>query len=100
MSKKKMTVELEVPFVWPKEVTNFAPWEKKQFDVSNKEYRDNAKIEQSRGMAMPKRERSIIAEQAKALLNGETKWRPTWQTLPVDDILMPRKGSTVTMARG
>ncbi|KAL9625199.1 MAG: hypothetical protein Q9160_000601 [Pyrenula sp. 1 TL-2023] len=94
-SKKKMTVELEKPFVWPQEITDFEQWEKKHHDLATKEGNDDLRIDNSRGNLPLKRERRIIAEQAKALLNGEAKWRPSWQTLPVDHHLLQRKDSSV-----
>lgn len=93
-SKKKMTVELEVPFIWPKETTDFSPWEKRNYELGNKEAKDTNLYEGSYGTVPQKRERRLIAEQARALLKGETKWRPSWQTLPMDNYLLPRKDST------
>lgn len=93
-SKKKMTVELEKPFVWPEEVTDFEAWEKKHHDMATKESYDDLKIDSSQGRLPLKRERRIIAEQAKALLNGEAKWRPSWQAMPIDDHLLQGKDSS------
>jgi len=44
--------------------------------------RNNSLTEfQRRLQAPPKEHRQTLAEQAKALLQGEEKWKPTWQTL-------------------
>ena len=84
-NKKKMTVELVEPFVWPEEVKDFANWEKKEFFASEKDTEERQdKLRDDANQKMTKGYSSSIAEQAKALLEGKEKWRSTRQTFPVD----------------
>jgi len=74
---KKMVVELESPFVWPEEPSDFEPWSK---DTYEKAREDNEKYQRSRGRLADERydveDRRSLNEQAKALLAGQEKWRP------------------------
>jgi len=73
-----MTVELERPFVWPAEPEDFSPWNQKE--VQESEAEQNASQDKMRptGDAIPNTERrERMREQAKALLEGKEKWRPS-----------------------
>jgi large subunit ribosomal protein L23 len=77
---KKMTVELEVPFVWPEqpseEELNEA-WSKETHTQGNA---DNDKYAEQRGRLadayVDKDERMSMREQAKALLSRKIEWKP------------------------
>ena len=104
-SKKKMTAELVKPFVWPEEVTDFSPyvtskcyhyhshidtfcysWEKDTYYGAQKESYQVQEELSPDAVTKPMKEEKIksIAEQAQDLLNGKTKWRPSWEHIPVD----------------
>ncbi|EEP80384.1 conserved hypothetical protein [Uncinocarpus reesii 1704] len=82
MSKKKMTVELTEPFVWPEEPTDYSPWERDTYFDAKKSQDD---FQEAHGhdaaMKAPERERELLAEQATRLKAGKEAWQPTWQTL-------------------
>ena len=42
------------------------------------------------GMEVPKKHRESIAEQARALLQKKQTWKPTWQTVPINNKAMER----------
>lgn len=93
MSKKKMTVQLVEPFVWPEEVTDLEPWEKKTYLSASKER--EARQEQQRLKSGPTDETiKSIAEQAKAVLRGKQEWKPTWKALPIDEVIPGRPDTT------
>jgi large subunit ribosomal protein L23 len=73
-SIKKMTVEMERPFVWP-EVPDLEKWDKKTFDAAQKEREENEKQFRPDGRQIPTKERASIAEQARLLLQGKEKWK-------------------------
>ncbi|KAL3472103.1 hypothetical protein BJX99DRAFT_236107 [Aspergillus californicus] len=81
-SKKRMTVEMHEPFVWPDAPGDMAPWEKDQFWKAAK-YQEQLQESQRPEAAMKPKEddRTIFDEEAKKLLSGEKPWRPTWQAL-------------------
>lgn len=74
---KKMTVEMEQPFVWPAEPDNYDAWNKTTFEKASK---DNEKYQEKRGRLADTlfdvEDRQSLREQAKALLEGREKWRP------------------------
>ncbi|KAE8352635.1 hypothetical protein BDV28DRAFT_157702 [Aspergillus coremiiformis] len=82
MAKKKMTVEMKQPFVWPEVPTDLEPWERDQFhkaaeyqsDVQDQQ-RPEAKMKPNSDM------RTSYAKEAEKLLDGSKSWRPTWQAL-------------------
>ncbi|KKK21242.1 mitochondrial 54S ribosomal protein, partial [Aspergillus ochraceoroseus] len=97
MAKKKMTVEMKQPFVWPDAPTDMAPWEKDQFFKAAK-YQSEIQDKQrpDAGMKANKDERETFEEDAKKLLDGSKSWRPTWQALGLNynrSILGATKGS-------
>ncbi|KAM5467518.1 mitochondrial 54S ribosomal protein YmL41 [Microsporum audouinii] len=82
MAKKKMTIEMTEPFVWPHEPEDFSPWERDTFYEAKKLQEDfQAAHSEDAPMKAPARKRELLAEQAKQVLKGEEQWQPTWQTL-------------------
>ncbi|KAL2829939.1 ribosomal protein L23-domain-containing protein [Aspergillus cavernicola] len=81
-SKKRMTVEMRQPFVWPEQPENMEAWEKDQFWKAAKYQQQSQKARQPESaMEANKEEREALDEEAKKLLGGEKPWRPTWQAL-------------------
>jgi len=80
-----MTVELVEPFVWPNEVTDFAPWDR-DFQISQVRdtKKEQAKLNPQRNLTENKERRKSLAQQAKDLLEGRVGWKPTWQSIPED----------------
>ncbi|KAL2853215.1 hypothetical protein BJY01DRAFT_77800 [Aspergillus pseudoustus] len=81
-SKKRMTVEMKQPFVWPEAPEDMSPWEKDQFFKAAK-YQDNIqKSQQFENKTKPNtEEREAFEAEANKLLDGSKPWRPTWQAL-------------------
>ncbi|KAL2783561.1 ribosomal protein L23-domain-containing protein [Aspergillus keveii] len=81
-SKKRMTVEMREPFVWPEAPEDMTPWEKDQY-FKAAEYQDNIqKSQQFENKTKPNEaEREAFEAEAKKLLDGSKPWRPTWQAL-------------------
>lgn len=93
MAKKKMTVELVEPFVWPDEIKDFTAWEKESYWETAKENMEAQRKMQADAILKPnEKQRKSIAEQAKEMLQGKRTWKPTWQSLPTDVRVM--QGST------
>ena len=95
---KRMTVTLETPFVWPELPTDRAPW---SVDSTWRMYKgsreESAAQEESTTPKKPdKRHRVSIAQQAKALLDGSDKWKPTWESLATEAVIMRRPTVTTT----
>ncbi|RAL58670.1 hypothetical protein DID88_002976 [Monilinia fructigena] len=79
-SIKRMMVEMERPFVWPEEPTDFSDW-----DQEGSKKRKEFEQELQEGMypdakQKPSKERLSIAEQARAILQGKKVWKPTLDT--------------------
>ena len=55
-------------------------WDKETYDAAKKE-QDVDRIARVRGVGgtVPRKDRSIIAEQARILLEGKESWRPGWK---------------------
>ncbi|KAI9829859.1 MAG: hypothetical protein M1819_005957 [Sarea resinae] len=73
---KKMTVEMDKPFVWPEEPADFSPWDKERMEAaqkSQKEYRESFLPDANQ---KPAKGKKSLAEQAKALLEGKERWKP------------------------
>ncbi|CRG83949.1 hypothetical protein PISL3812_01305 [Talaromyces islandicus] len=81
-SKKKMTIEMTQPFVWPEPPKSDEDWNKKEFYDSEK-YTSELQKEFSGQNATeaPESTRESYKKQAKDLLEGKAAWRPTWQAL-------------------
>jgi large subunit ribosomal protein L23 len=83
MSKKRMTVELVEPFVWPEVIEDLSPWENETYWSSTKDQVEFQRTLQPEATIKPKEgHRKSIAEQAKELLEGRTQWKPTWMSIP------------------
>jgi len=79
-----MLVEMERPFVWPEEPEDYDRWDKETYDAAFKSREEGDKRNPMRreSRRLPTEERQSIAEQAKALLEGEAKWaaaNPKWE---------------------
>ncbi|EEH49483.1 mitochondrial 54S ribosomal protein YmL41 [Paracoccidioides brasiliensis Pb18] len=82
MAKKKMTVEMTEPFIWPEEPKDYKPWEKERFFETKEYQRDiSEKMEPDAKNKAPERKWKTVSEQAKRLLDGKEKWEPTWKAL-------------------
>ncbi|KAL6238629.1 hypothetical protein BDW75DRAFT_201209 [Aspergillus navahoensis] len=81
-SRKRMTVEMKEPFVWPEVPEDMEKWEKDQF-FKAKKYQDKIQEAQKPDAPMkPNTEmREAYEEAAKDILSGKKTWRPTWQAL-------------------
>ncbi|EED23275.1 mitochondrial ribosomal protein L23, putative [Talaromyces stipitatus ATCC 10500] len=81
-SKKKMTIEMTEPFVWPEVPKDLSPWQPDQFYRHREYSQEFQESGQPSASAKPlKGESDAFAEQAKELLEGKTAWKPTWQAL-------------------
>ncbi|KAL4931535.1 mitochondrial 54S ribosomal protein uL23m [Aspergillus undulatus] len=82
-SKKRMTVEMKEPFVWPEVPEKMDAWEKDQYHKAAKFQKQSQDENNPTKLRVePKEgEHEAFDEQAKQLLNGEKAWRPTWQAL-------------------
>ncbi|OAX85565.1 hypothetical protein ACJ72_00059 [Emergomyces africanus] len=83
MARKKMTVEMTEPFVWPEEPADYKPWEKDRY-FEAKKYQETASetlAPDAKNKPLPEKKREAIAEQAKRLLEGKEAWQPTWKAL-------------------
>jgi len=83
---KKMLIEMERPFVWPEEPEDYDRWDKETFDAARKSREESDKRNPMRreSRKLPTEERQSIAEQAKALLEGQAKWEaanPKWEDI-------------------
>ncbi|KJY01312.1 hypothetical protein TI39_contig297g00023 [Zymoseptoria brevis] len=75
---KHMTVQLAKPFVWPEEPKDFSDWNMETVEAAEKEQDKQQDLSGSTGDAIENKERrERMREQAKALLSGKTKWRPS-----------------------
>jgi large subunit ribosomal protein L23 len=98
-SIKKMTVEMERPFVWP-EVPDLEKWDKTMFDAAQAEKSEQQHSFMPISRQMPTKERASIAQQAKSLLRGQDKWTtgntsPEWENVGVErevetDVQLPQ----------
>ncbi|KAH8705117.1 hypothetical protein BGW36DRAFT_332217 [Talaromyces proteolyticus] len=81
-SKKKMTIEMTQPFVWPDPPKDDSPWDKDNFYEIQKESKAEQRSRQPKAaMEAPEKKRTALEQQAKDLLEGKITWRPTWQAL-------------------
>ncbi|KAI8281326.1 54S ribosomal protein L23 [Colletotrichum sp. SAR11_240] len=81
--KKFMMVQLVKPFVWPEPPTDLEPWNKKLWqartDAANEHFKSQAHLQAGNlhypsELGMTSTPRKRLADQAKALLNGEKQW--------------------------
>jgi len=79
-SIKKMTVELERPFVWPEPLEDMSKFNQEQVQDYNKETKEMQSRQAPTGDTVVNEERRVsMREQAKALLEGKAKWKPVEQ---------------------
>jgi len=79
-SIKKMTVELERPFVWPEPLEDMSSFNQDQVQKYNEETKGMQEKQSPTGDTVINEERRIsMREQAKALLEGKAKWKPVDQ---------------------
>ncbi|KAK5153787.1 hypothetical protein LTR04_006148, partial [Oleoguttula sp. CCFEE 6159] len=76
---KKMTVEMEKPFVWPEEPEDYSLWDKETFDAAMKASRAENELMQPDADQKPSADRETIAAQAQLLLTGKEVWKPKWE---------------------
>lgn len=82
--KKKMTIEMKPGdnFVWPDAPADLAPWDKSLLDATRKEkegLREGFSEQGQRLGEVPGGEKKSVREQARALLEGKARWRPSWE---------------------
>ncbi|KIX08350.1 uncharacterized protein Z518_03006 [Rhinocladiella mackenziei CBS 650.93] len=86
-SKKKMTVLLAKPFVYPEEITDLGPWDHETYWTAAKALAERARyadVDNYTRTDPNLDHRRSIAQQAKDLLQGKTKWAPTWYSFEPD----------------
>lgn len=73
---KKMTVEMDKPFVFPKEPEDYEAFDQKRYEAAGEA---NKKYEEMRGRLsdakFDKDDMERMREQAKALLEGKARWK-------------------------
>ncbi|KAH0545535.1 hypothetical protein FGG08_000366 [Glutinoglossum americanum] len=79
---KKMTVEMDKPFVWPEEPTDYSAWDKTMFDAVTEAQKNEVERRRASGSEPPS-ERESIAAQAQRLLNEEARRNPIWEDVGV-----------------
>lgn len=76
-SKKRMTVELERPFVWPEPPKDFADWNAKTKSSSDAFQRKESEAQGSNTDLMENTDRrTSLKQQARELLEGRARWKP------------------------
>lgn len=76
---KRMTVEMEKPFVWPEvpKGEELEKWNHTQFKASRESNEEYGRMRGRLADAMfSQKDREAMREQAKRLLEGGEKWRP------------------------
>ncbi|OCL01510.1 hypothetical protein AOQ84DRAFT_350555 [Glonium stellatum] len=73
---KKMTVEMDKPFVWPEQPENMDAWSKEAHNAMTKTQQRQDTPEAQRDDHNEMAE--ALSRQAKDLLAGKSKWKPTW----------------------
>ena len=92
-----MTVELVEPFVWPEEIKDLTAWEQdKFFEGARENIRMQRRMSLDAVLQPDEKHRKSIAEQAKELLEGKAKWKPTWQSISADVRVMQGTSNTPT----
>ncbi|PQE05254.1 mitochondrial ribosomal subunit L23 protein [Rutstroemia sp. NJR-2017a BVV2] len=76
-SIKRMTVEMVKPFVWPEEPKDLSAWDQEQWKKRQEMEKGTRESYQPDARQRPNNERLSIAQQAKALLQGEDEWEPS-----------------------
>ncbi|KAL4796054.1 hypothetical protein BDV19DRAFT_362028 [Aspergillus venezuelensis] len=82
-SRKRMTIEMKDPFVWPETPKNMEAWENDQFHKAAKFQKDVSTEASPQHIVKELKEDEFdtVDEEAKKLITGEKPWRPTWQAL-------------------
>lgn len=76
-SIKRMTVELERPFVWPEPLEDMSAFNQDQVQKYNDETKEMQEKMAPTGDTVVNEQRRVkMREQAKALLEGKAKWKP------------------------
>ncbi|KAI9770628.1 MAG: hypothetical protein M1840_003220 [Geoglossum simile] len=75
---KKMTVEMDKPFVWPEEPDDFSAWDKESFDAVA-EAQEKLSEARRTGDSTPSTERGSISAQAQRILGGDGRRQLTWE---------------------
>lgn len=71
-----MTVELERPFVWPKQPEDLSPWNKAEREESSELEKEMTKMSGSlKDTYVNEERRKAMREQAKELLEGKVRWK-------------------------
>ncbi|KAF2143041.1 uncharacterized protein K452DRAFT_248778 [Aplosporella prunicola CBS 121167] len=74
---KKMTVEMDKPFVWPEQPEDFTPWDKDLYSAAQKHNDQHQESMRPENLYKGPADKKTLAEQARKLLKGEDKWRPS-----------------------
>ncbi|KAK7528705.1 mitochondrial 54S ribosomal protein uL23m [Phyllosticta citriasiana] len=73
-SIKKMTVEMDKPFIWPEKPEDLSPWSHDLYHAAE-EFRGDQESKEDDIHAKPA-DTKTLREQAEELLSGKTKWQP------------------------
>lgn len=77
-SVKRMTVELERPFVWPEAPEDLSEWNQDQVRMGQDMQKEMQRKSMPTGdTVINKERREAMRDQAKALLEGKAQWKPT-----------------------
>lgn len=70
---KKMTVEMDKPFIWPEAPTDLEPWSHEIGRLQAEFMENHTQTFTRESLQTPNAERSTLREQAKALLEGKNR---------------------------
>lgn len=73
---KKMTVEMDKPFVWPEQPESMDAWSKEAHDAMTKSQKQQGTPKEQKDEH--NKTADALSQQARDLLAGKTKWKPTW----------------------
>ncbi|KAH7028342.1 hypothetical protein B0J12DRAFT_584289 [Macrophomina phaseolina] len=74
---KKMTVEMERPFVWPEEPEDWSPYGRDLYRSAEKHAEDEQRRMMPDAVYEGPQDKETLREQAERLRRGEEKWRPS-----------------------
>ncbi|KAI9679411.1 MAG: hypothetical protein M1817_005433 [Caeruleum heppii] len=94
-SIKRMTVEMDRPFVWPEAPDDFSAWDKSTFDAIQDAQETERNSYKPDANQKPAADRDSIAEQARRLLRGEEKWRDRKDGRGVEKLVWEDVGEAV-----
>lgn len=72
-----MTVEMEQPFAWPDVPKDLSLWDQKTFQAAQADRTQEESAMRPDARREPAKDIDLIGAQAKALLSGKEKWKPT-----------------------